>query len=187
MPECRSSTNRSDERPRMNVTLDPVSRGDEPTVNRLMQLYAYDFSEFMGGDIGDAAVFFSGETKATYRPEPWRHAFLVRVEGRLAGFVIVDERSRITGDPSVVDMSEFFVLRKYRRSGVGTAAATLAFGRFPRQWEVRELADHASALALWRKTIGGYTGGRFVETRFDDDRWRGPVQSFDAGRSEILR
>ncbi len=164
----------------MNVTLDPVSPTDDAIVNRLMQLYAYDFSEFMGWDIADDAVFFSGETKATYRPEPGRHAFLLRVDGRLAGFVIVEEKSRITGDTDVMDMAQFFVLRKFRRSGVGASAATQAFDRFPRKWEVRELAENEAAIAFWRKTIARYTEGRFVETSFDDERWRGPVQSFDA-------
>jgi predicted acetyltransferase len=164
----------------MSVTLDSVGSGEEAVVNRLMQLYAYDFSEFMGWDIADDAVFFSGETRATYVPEPWRHAFFLRVEGHLAGFVIVDEKSRITGDPDVVDMSQFFVLRKYRRSGVGAFAAAQAFDRFPRKWEVRELAKNEGAIAFWRKTIARYTAGRYIETLFDDDRWRGPVQSFDA-------
>jgi MFS family permease len=35
-------------------------------------------------DIGDDGIFFGGGSKATYRPEPWRHAFFLRVDGRLA-------------------------------------------------------------------------------------------------------
>jgi predicted acetyltransferase len=164
----------------VSVALDPLSTADEPVLNRLMQFYVYDFSEIMGFDIADDAIFFSGDPKGKYRPEPWRHAFLLRVDGRLAGFVILDEKSRITGDPSVMDVAEFFVMRKYRRRGVGAAAATLAFDLFARKWEVRQTAQNAAATQFWRVTIARYTGGRFEETVFDDDRWRGPVQSFDA-------
>jgi predicted acetyltransferase len=157
-----------------------VSTVDEPVLSRLMQLYAYDFSEFMGYDIGDDGTFFGGEGRATYRPEPWRHAFLLRVERRLAGFVLLDEKSRITGDPDVMDVAEFFVLRKYRRAGVGTSAAIRAFDLFPRKWEVRQTASNVVATAFWRKTIAAYTHGRFEEVVWNDERWRGPVQSFDA-------
>jgi predicted acetyltransferase len=105
-----------------------------------------------------------------------------RVDGHLAGFVILDEKSRITGDSEVMDVAEFFVMRKYRRKGVGLTAAMIAFDFFPRRWEVRQMAKNVSATAFWRKAIAQYTSGRFEEIVFDDDRWRGPVQSFDARR-----
>jgi predicted acetyltransferase len=163
-----------------DVVLEPASDAEVPIVNRLMQLYAYDFSEFMDLDVGEDGTFFPGESKATYRPAPRRHAFLLRVGGRLAGFVIVDEKSRITGDPDVADVAEFFVMRKYRRKGVGTAAASRTFDMFARRWEVRQTPTNVAATAFWRKAIGAYTKGRFEEFVLDDERWRGPVQSFDA-------
>jgi predicted acetyltransferase len=78
-----------------------------------------------------------------------------------------------------MDVDNFFVLRKYRRKGVGAAAAMRTFDMFPRKWEVRELAKNAAAIAFWRRTVAEYTRGRYVEVTFDDERWRGPVQSFD--------
>jgi predicted acetyltransferase len=162
----------------VKLTLDPLSGAEEPVLNRLMQLYAYDFSEFMGFDIANDGVF-----PLVYRSEPWQHAYLLRVEGNLAGFVILDEKSRITQDPEIMDVAQFFVMRKYRRKGVGARAASLAFDLFPRQWEVRQTAANVAATAFWRETIARYTGGRFDEVVFDDERWRGPMQSFDARRS----
>lgn len=164
----------------MNIALDPLAAGEEPVLNRLMQFYAYDFSEFMGLDVDEDGIFFSDGSQAKYRPEPWRHAYLLRVDGRLAGFAILDERSRISRDPEVMDFAEFFVMRKYRRKGVGGVAAIRAFDLFARKWEVRQTAKNLAATDFWRKTISSYTGGRFQEVMLDDDRWRGPVQSFDA-------
>jgi predicted acetyltransferase len=157
----------------VTITLDPASRADELVLNRLLQLYVYDFSEFMDFDIGDDGIF-----RFTYQPEPWRHAYLVRVDGRLAGFAILDEKSRITGNRDVMDVAEFFVMRKFRRKGVGAAAAMQAFDLFPRKWEVRQTAKNVAATAFWRRTIARYTGGHFEEVVFDDERWRGPMQSF---------
>lgn len=84
------------------------------------------------------------------------------------------------GDPEVMDVAEFFVMRKFRRLGVGRACARRAFDRFPRCWEVREQRSNTPAIAFWRATISDYTSGRFHEEFVDDERWRGPVQSFDA-------
>jgi predicted acetyltransferase len=168
----------------MSVELVPTTPNDEPSLTRLMQLYAYDFSEFMGLDVGDDGLFGARDPLSRCWAERWRHAFLCRVGGRLAGFVILDERSRLTGDPEVMDIAEFFVMRKYRRKGIGSACAAQVFDLFPRRWEVRQQANNAAATVFWRKTIHRYTGGRFRETLFDDERWRGPVQSFDVRTRE---
>ncbi len=106
------------------IQIDSTTAADEPVLNRLMQLYAYDFSEFMGWDVAADELYFSGDPKVQARSEPGRYTFLMRRAGQLAGFAIVDERSRITGDAGVMDMAEFFVLRKYRRQGLGAQVAT---------------------------------------------------------------
>jgi predicted acetyltransferase len=77
-------------------------------------------------------------------------------------------------------MAEFFVLRRYRRQGVGERAARAAFGRFPGPWEVRERAGNDAAIAFWRRVIHRHTAGRFQEVTWAGDLWQGPVQSFVA-------
>ena len=168
----------------MNVALVEAPPAAQPLLERLMQLYVYDFSEFMRLDVDELGHFAGGTPLATCWREPWRHAYVIRAgsagEDRIAGFAILDERSRLTGDPGVADVAEFFVLRRYRRQGVGLAAAAAAFALFPRPWEVRQTASNTAATAFWRRAIAGYTSGAYVETFVDDSRWRGPVQSFDA-------
>ena len=46
-------------------------------------------------------------------------------------------RSVRVGSPH--DMAEFFVMRKYRRHGIGIVAARELFARFPGDWQVRQL------------------------------------------------
>ncbi len=168
----------------MDVSLVAAPPAAEPLLSRLMQLYAYDFSELLPLDVDERGCFAGGTPVTTCWSEPWRHAYIIRVpgasEGRIAGFAILDERSRLTGDPDVADVAEFFVLRRYRRQGVGLAAATAAFALFPRRWEVRQAVQNAAATAFWRRAIEQFTSGDYVETLVDDVRWRGPVQRFDA-------
>jgi len=183
-PFYATSTHRvrslSTEGPPLNVELVRTTATDEPVLGRLLQLYGYDFSEVVGMDVGDDGLFDVGTTLARCWAEPSRHVFWCKVDAKLAGFAILDERSRLTGDPGVVDIAEFFVMRKYRRQGVGSIFATRVFDLYPRRWEVRERAQNTAARAFWRKAIDRYTGGNFEEILLDDERWRGPMQSFDA-------
>jgi predicted acetyltransferase len=118
---------------------------DRTVVRRLLQLYHYDFSEIDGSDVNP-----HGEYLHRYFDEYWidsdRKAFLFRVEGALAGFALV-----FTGEPH--DIAEFFVMRKYRRRGVGAQAAAFLFGRFPGRWTVRQHLTNRGATAFWRKAI----------------------------------
>ena len=45
------------------------------------------------------------------------------------------------------------------------------------------MPGNQAALAFWRRVIGAYTGGRFVEHELHDERWHGTLQCFDNGLS----
>jgi predicted acetyltransferase len=162
------------------ISLDPASAAERPLLESLFQLYAYDWSELVSLEIGRDGRFATPSLDA-YWQEAHHHPFLIRVEGRLAGFVLIGARSRLTGTPGVFDMAEFFVMRKYRRQGVGFAAASAAFARFPGRWEIRQRNENAAATVFWRRVIARYTGGSYEEVRCDDATWVGPVQIFTSG------
>ena len=161
----------------MEPELVRATASDAPIFDRLIQLYAYDFSEFMGWDVGDDGRF-DDHGVAPLRVDPLRHPFLIRVGDKLAGFVIVDQQSRLWPAEPASDVAEFFILRRYRRLGVGARAAVQVFDRFAGRWEVRQTARNTAATAFWRRVIGQYCGGNFRELVLADERWRGPVQVF---------
>ena len=138
---------------------------DKPVVRRLLELYLHDFSEFTGADV-DARGRFGYPYFDVYWTEPARHPFLFRTTGRWAGFAFVR-----AGTPH--DMAEFFVLRKYRRSGLGVAAALQLFGRFPGEWQVRQMTANVGATAFWRRAIPYDFAEELLEN--------GPVQRFTVG------
>lgn len=162
----------------MNVVVSPAARAEEPCLRALFELYVYDFSELLGLDLGDDGRFVV-PSLAAYWEDARRHAFLVRVDGKLAGFALVARGSRLGDDPDAYDMAEFFVVRRYRRRGVGERAAADIFARFPGRWEVRQRPQNTAATAFWRRVIGRCTGERFIDEQRDGERWRGPVQRFD--------
>lgn len=163
----------------MDVQVTAAAPEDRPRLAALFELYVYDFSEILGLDVGEDGRFRPPSLDA-YFTDARCHAFLVRVDGKLAGFALVQERSRLTGDESVCDVAQFFVMRKYRRRGIGEQVAAWLFDRFRGPWEVRQEAQNHAATAFWRRAIGRYTGGRFGEVVLDNERWRGPVQRFDS-------
>ncbi len=153
----------------------PTTADEHDVLTALMQLYVYDFSEMLGLDVEDDGRYRGPSMEG-------REAFLVRVDGKLAGFALILGKSRLTGEEGVRDLAELFVLRRFRRTGVGEKVARWLFDRYPSRWEVRQKQENAPAIAFWRRVIDRYTEGRYDEETLDDARWRGPVQRFDSRR-----
>ena len=147
-----------------NVTLEPATLADKPLLENLFELYAHDMSEAFEIEIGENGRY-GYEQLPLYWSEPeTRFPFLIRVDGRIAGFVLVMR----VGDHW--DVAEFFVLRRHRRNGVGREAAFQVWSRFGRPWSVRVLARNAGALQFWSTTIGEYAND--AATIVDRDGWR---------------
>ena len=161
------------------ISLDPARPEERLPLANLLQLYSYDWSALLPLDVGDDGRFDDYPLDA-YWQDDWRHPFLIRADGKLAGFALVSLRSRLTGAAGVADMAEFFVMRRYRRRGVGLGAASAAFDRFKGRWEVRQRPDNVEATAFWRRVIARYTKGNYQEDVLNDAVWTGPVQRFSS-------
>ncbi len=114
-----------------------------------------------------------------YWSEDDRWAFLVRVDGELAGFVLVGPDG--TQRDTQYDIGEFFILRKFRGQGVGQRVAFDIFDRFRGRWEVRQVVQNKPATAFWRKVVDRYTGGNYHELPepVQNAEWTNVVQTFD--------
>ncbi len=129
----------------MVIEIEPVPYADKAVLRRLIEFYVYDYSEYMQWDVDTHGVF-GYRYLDHYWTAPDRHPFFIRVDGHLAGFALVR-----SGPPH--DMAEFFVMRKYRRGGIGTDAARLVLNRFPGAWEVRQMAANVAGSTFWRSAI----------------------------------
>ncbi len=159
-----------------------AERSDLEALQNLFQLYTYDFSEILPLDVEETGRF-KAESLDSYWKDAWRFPLLLRADDHLAGFALVHHRSKLSTADDVWDMAEFFVLRRYRRAGVGTRAAHRIFATYAGEWEVRQRHANVAATAFWRRVISVYTGGSFREELLDDERWRGPVQRFTSEAS----
>lgn len=135
----------------------PATLEQKPIVANLLELYAHDFSAFHPIELGSDGRF-GYKLLPLYWSEPERHPFLVKVDGKLAGFVLVKKGSELSGDESTWDMAEFFVLRQYRRRGIGMGAARAVWRRMPGAWEVRVMEANEAGCKFWKRTIAAFTG-----------------------------
>lgn len=167
----------------MTLELVLVGTADIPVLENLIQLYIHDFSEFFTGtprcELSDDGRYALDRPVAAWLAEPGHVALLLRNQGRLAGFAQISGTAE-PGTQRVVD--EYFVVRKYRRSGLGAAAAAAIFDRWPGEWRADVRRRNIGAAAFWARAIAAHprASNVTVDDRNDAD-WDGLVFHFHIG------
>jgi predicted acetyltransferase len=149
----------------MPVELLKIAATDRPTVEHLFQCYLHDMSEFTGWSISDDGWF-------TYPPDllfpHWEdvdhHPYFIVKEGEIAGFSLV---RRSPESDHIWDMGQFFVLRKFRGSGLGRLAFFESLNQHKGKWQVRILPENKPAYQFWKTCIKDGSDGVFDETTKD--------------------
>ncbi len=129
-------------------------------LRNLFQLYIHDMAEWFDIDT-EADGSYSYDTSSI-----WKNgydAYLAKLGDSLAGFALIGRADEWLGDVGGHDVHEFFVIRRYRRNGLGQRMATLLWNELPGEWLVRVLEANAPACLFWRRVISKYSLGAYTE------------------------
>lgn len=149
--------------PPLHVT--PATPRDKPVVANLIQLYLYDMTDDLPFPIGP-----DGRYEYDHLNRFWQQPYLLHSGPDLAGFALVIEQCPITGRAPCFFMAEFFVLRPYRRSGLGRAAGTTILARHPGAWHIGTIARNVRAAAFWANILAD-RGPDPERLEFDGESW----------------
>ena len=158
-----------------------ATRDQVSTMANLLELYAHDFSEFHHLELG-ANGRFGYPRLASYWSEPNHHPFLLKVDAELAGLVLVRKGLDGTG---VWDMAEFFIVRGYRRRGIGMKVAHEVWRRLPGPWAVRVMESNGTALRFWERAIATFCGEGIGPVRVEKDGEFWQVFAFECRGASI--
>ena len=167
--------------PSVQIEVIAAAPEQEAILGNLLELYIHDFSELRDFDLGPNGRF-GYRLLPLYWSDPDRHPFLVRIDGKLAGFALVKRGSEVSGNKAVWDMAEFFVIRGYRRRGFGTQVTHELWRRFPGQWEIRVMQSNVAACHFWARAISMFTGEAVHPVAIEKGREYWELFSFESKR-----
>jgi predicted acetyltransferase len=146
----------------MHIELEPVSEKDKAVLARLLELYRYDMSDFRPYVLSPHGTYEYRYLDAYFLNDD-REACFVKVDGELAGFTM----TRLVRT-NIRSVAEFFVVKRWRRHGVGTAVAHQLFTQHPGRWEVAVDDANTAGQAFWPAVCTSAARGA-VETRRKSD------------------
>ncbi|HFD0826701.1 TPA: GNAT family N-acetyltransferase [Legionella pneumophila] len=126
----------------------------------MARFYVYDRTKYLRWECPETGMFECIYFKH-YFEEPEQHAFLVKIDHELAGFVLLDKTKLI--EKIDWSMGEFFILAKFQSNGIGGQAAREIFSRFLGKWSVAVMPENLGAVKFWRKIINEVSKGEFTE------------------------
>jgi len=117
----------------MQVKLRQVELEDREILANLLEKYDYEFSQYDGRGVNKLGLI-GYQYLDYYWTAKDRRAYFIDVDDNLVGFVMVCNH-RDEGDPETdYQIAEFFVIYKYRRSGVGKQAFFQVLDKHKGRW-----------------------------------------------------
>ena len=162
----------------MDINLTRVEESQKSILRQLIELYEYDFSEYYKTDVNEHG-YFGYRYLDHYWTEGGREPYFIRVDGVLAGLILVNEYCYLVKEAGAKSIAEFFVMRKYRRQGIGKNAAFMIFDRYPGDWEVIQHENNLPSIQFWEKVIHAYTMGHYQKEPVQTEDWKGQALVFN--------
>lgn len=155
----------------MPLVISKIGPQTGPLLRNLFEHYVHDMSEWLDIDT-KADGSYSFDTSKFWKRE--FDVYLAKLDGAIAGFAIAGSAAPWLGEVGGRDVHEFFVLRKFRRSGVGRQLAQHIWDAQPGEWLVRVFDDNRPAIPFWRNAVAVYTGDCYQEEQRNvkDRQWR---------------
>jgi len=143
-----------------NLVISKIGPESDVLLRNLSEHYCYDMSEWFELDTGTDGRY-SYDTASVWAKG--YDVYLAKVGDSIAGFALIGSGGEWLGCIGTHDVHEFFVMRKFRRRGVGRSMATFLWNEHPGEWLVRVLEANAPAITFWRRGISIYSLGSYRE------------------------
>ena len=144
----------------MDVSLLKIEKGARNILENLFHYYVYEMSDFLAIAPNSNGHFCFNKSQFDVYWESESHLpYFIYVNQELAGFVLI---RKYPSDPSINDIEQFFVLRKFKEKGVGKKAFKLVTQLISNKWQIRVLIENSRALHFWKSSVSNIVGQNYT-------------------------
>lgn len=144
----------------MKIEIVKILLEQKETLKNLLEKYNYEFSQWDLRDVDDTGNY-GYEYLDCYWTEERRYPYFIKVDGKIAGFVMVNDYPEVPEYETDYCLSEFFVMHKYRRLGVGKAAVGKVLDKHHGKWQLKRHPHNIASVHFWDTVIDAYTQGKY--------------------------
>lgn len=136
-----------------DLSVEAAKHQDKDLLSRLLQLYFFDSTHWSKEDIQEDGLYECDEesllnfldSESSYR------AYILRVDGRPAGFALVEDVS--FEGTLISEFADLFVLPKSRRLGLASLATRRLVVNSDKAWLIAVFREDAEAMRFWQSAF----------------------------------
>lgn len=135
------------------LSVEPATLRDKTLLFRLLQLYFFDSTRWSGEDLQEDGLYECEEDGllSYLNADDGGRAYILRVSGELAGFALVDDVP--FEGKRIAEFADLFVLPKYRRLGLASAATTQIVINSENPWLFAVFRKDREAMRYWQASF----------------------------------
>lgn len=142
------------------IDLIEVRLEEKEVLYNLIEKYQYEFSQWEKTDVNENGMY-GYEYLDCYFTEKNRYPYFIKVDGKLAGFIMVSDYPEVPEYKTDYCISEFFIMYKYRRSGVGSDSVYKVLDLHHGKWQLKRHPHNMASVHFWNNVINKYTEGNY--------------------------
>lgn len=142
------------------VEIVDVTLQEKETLKNLLEKYLYEFSQWDKNDVNESGLY-GYEYLDCYFTEEHRYPYFIKVNGNIAGFIMISDYPEVPEHETDFCLSEFFIMYKYRRCGYGREAVTKVLDLHHGRWQLKRHPNNTASVFFWDRVISEYTRGNY--------------------------
>ncbi len=143
----------------MDISLKQISSSARAILENLFTYYVYDMSEYTGCGPDQNGIYgFKAEALNSYWTDAEHIPYFILAGADIAGFALI---RKYPNAPETFDIEQFFVLRKFKRQGVGKKALAQILLNHPGKWQIRVLKENSAGLKFWIAAVTNLVGNNY--------------------------
>ena len=153
----------------MNMTVSAANPEERQLLDALLEKYNYEFSQYDLTEWDKNGLFGYTWLGNYFDGTPERYAYIVRCDGKPAGFALINNYPECSSQPCDHAVAEFFIGYPYRRQGVGSYVMREMFARHPGTWQIKYHPRNTASVFFWNRIAKEYACGDICAVYGDED------------------
>jgi len=145
----------------MQVSLRKIELEEKEILANLLEKYNYEFSQYDNRDVNKLGLYGHQYLDCYWWEDENGWAYFIEVDSKLAGFIMINDYCEVADRKTDFVISEFFVMYKYRRMGIGKKALFMALDLHRGTWHLKRHTKNENAVHFWNNAINEYTNGKY--------------------------
>ncbi|MDQ0359345.1 GNAT family N-acetyltransferase [Breznakia pachnodae] len=144
------------------IQLVKVASKNKSLLFNLMQLYLYDLSVYFNFKTNNNGIYEYDHFEDYFTDTNYISYFIYN-DNELIGFVLLNDYSPITNKhENIINVSEFFILKLYRKQGLGEITFQTLLDMHKGVWTIKPAAFSKEANAFWKTIINKHIGSKIT-------------------------